>query len=277
MTSNPSTPPTALATLLGITRRAQVLLLGTYHFKFSTNDMLKPKVILDMLSPEKQQEIEEVVELLKRFRPTKIALEDKMGKDASLNADYRPYKDGAFTLTPWEGHQIGFRIASALGHQRVYPIDEWGRQYEPEEKLTEYARKRLGARGADIPDDRLFFTLFDYAVADFERIYRNLEQHMATHSLREHLLYLNSPQQISLGLAVYLAWADAEAGDYTLPDWISGWWYNRNLRIFANLKRITESPEDRILVIFGQGHIPILRHAVENSPKHELVEVSQYL
>lgn len=277
MTSRPSTTPTALEELLGITRRAQVLLLGTYHFKFSTNDMLKPQVILDMLSPEKQREIEEVVKLLKRFRPTKIALENKLDKDASLNADYRAYRGGAFSLTPWEGHQIGFRIAAAMGHERLYPIDEWGRQYESDEKLMEYARKRLGPKGADIPNDRLLFTLFDDAVAGFERIYRNLEKHMATHSLREHLLYVNSPEQISLGLAVYLAWADAEAGDYTLPDWISGWWYNRNLRIFANLKRITESPEDRILVIFGEGHIPILRHAVENSPVHELVEVSEYL
>ena len=100
---------------------------------------------------------------------------------------------------------------------------------------------------------------------------------MATHTLREHLLYLNSPDEIALNHCIYLAWADAGAGDYTLPDWISGWWYNRNLRIFANLKRITESPEDRILVIFGAGHIPILRHAVENSPKHELVEVRDYL
>lgn len=269
--------PADLAELLGITRRAQVLLLGTYHFKFSTNDMLKPEVILDMLSPEKQREIEEVVDLLGRFRPTKIAVEVKLDKDASLNADYHAYRKGKFNLTPWEGHQIGFHLAAALGHDRVYPIDVFGRQYEPDEKLMEYARARLGPKGADIPVDKLFFTLFDDCVASFERIYRSEEQHMASHSLREHLRFLNSPERTALNHAVYLAWADSEPGDYTLPDWISGWWYNRNLRIFSNIKRITESPDDRILVIIGAGHIPILRHAVENSPKHELAEVADYL
>lgn len=266
-----------LAELLGITRRAQVMLLGTFHFKFSMNDMLKPQVILDMLSPEKQREIEEVVECLKGFGPTKVAVEIRPEKEESLSADYSAYRDGKFTLTPWEGHQIGFRIAAAFGHERVYAVDEWGRQYEPDEKIIEYARARLGPKGDDLPVDRLFFTLFDEAVARFESIYRKQEQHMAAHSLREHLRYLNSPEEIALNHATYLAWADAEPGDYTIPDWISGWWYNRNLRIFANIKRITESPDDRILVIFGAGHIPILRHCVENSPKHELVEVSEYL
>ena len=51
----------------------------------------------------------------------------------------------------------------------------------------------------------------------------------------------------------------------------------RNLRIFANLKRITESPDDRILVVFGAGHVPILRHAIACSPKHELVDLRAYL
>jgi hypothetical protein len=33
----------------------------------------------------------------------------------------------------------------------------------------------------------------------------------------------------------------------------------------------------RILVIFGAGHIPILRHCVLASPEYNLVEVREYL
>ena len=54
-------------------------------------------------------------------------------------------------------------------------------------------------------------------------------------------------------------------------------WYNRNLRIFANLQRITEPPGERLLVVYGAGHIPILRHCVEASPEYDLVEVADYL
>ena len=36
-------------------------------------------------------------------------------------------------------------------------------------------------------------------------------------------------------------------------NWV-GYWYGRNLRIFNNVVRLTDRPEDRILVIYGQGH-----------------------
>lgn len=54
-------------------------------------------------------------------------------------------------------------------------------------------------------------------------------------------------------------------------------WYNRNLRIFANLLRIIEREDERILLVIGSGHLGILRHAVETSPEYQLVEVEGYL
>ena len=54
-------------------------------------------------------------------------------------------------------------------------------------------------------------------------------------------------------------------------------WYNRNLRIFANLQRITEPSDERILLVIGGGNVPVLRHCVQASPGHELVEVEVYL
>jgi len=49
------------------------------------------------------------------------------------------------------------------------------------------------------------------------------------------------------------------------------------LRIFANLQRITQSAEERILLIIGRGHLAILRHCVLASPEYDLVEVHEYL
>lgn len=54
-------------------------------------------------------------------------------------------------------------------------------------------------------------------------------------------------------------------------------WYNRNLRIFANLQRITEQSDERILLVIGAGHVPILRHAVLAHPSYELIEVRERL
>ena len=59
-------------------------------------------------------------------------------------------------------------------------------------------------------------------------------------------------------------------------DQVTGGWYNRNLRIFANIHRIAE-PGDRILVIIGAGHVPIIRHAFRASPEFRLIEVGDVL
>ena len=75
---------------------------------------------------------------------------------------------------------------------------------------------------------------------------------------------------------------DRMHGHYVLDDGyddtnsMDGWflmsWYSRNLRIFKNLQRIKTTEGDRILVIFGAGHISILKHQLEASPEYELVK-----
>lgn len=67
-----------------------------------------------------------------------------------------------------------------------------------------------------------------------------------------------------------------EGDEYPGVDRVTAW-YNRNLRIFANLQRITKQPDERILLIIGAGHLPILRHTVLASPEYQLVEVREYL
>ena len=51
-------------------------------------------------------------------------------------------------------------------------------------------------------------------------------------------------------------------------------WYARNLRIFRNIQAIATEPDDRIMVIFGAGHLGILRQQLESYPGMELVEFS---
>ena len=71
----------------------------------------------------------------------------------------------------------------------------------------------------------------------------------------------------------------ARIGDGTEePGWqdVSGW-YARNLRIFVNLTRIVSTPDDRVLLIFGQGHAPLLRHFVEASCDFTLAEPADYI
>ncbi|MEJ2343330.1 MAG: DUF5694 domain-containing protein [Gemmatimonadales bacterium] len=54
-------------------------------------------------------------------------------------------------------------------------------------------------------------------------------------------------------------------------------WYGRNLRIFANLTRIVDSDDDRVLLLFGQGHIPIVRDLVIDYPEFCAEDPLSYL
>ena len=45
-------------------------------------------------------------------------------------------------------------------------------------------------------------------------------------------------------------------GAYPGPDHVTAW-YNRNLRIFANLQRLAAAPDERILLVIGAGHVRI--------------------
>jgi hypothetical protein len=97
-------------------------------------------------------------------------------------------------------------------------------------------------------------------------------------TLRETLLLANREGQIWQSHHSYLAgpFLVGVANEYPGVDYVTAW-YSRNLRIFANLQRITEAADDRILLIIGGGHVPILRHCVLASPQYTLVEVHDYL
>ena len=112
--------------------RADVLLLGTFHFDDPVFDDYKPQFPWDPFSPEHQREIEEVVELLAHYGPTRIALEWPANRQAELDSLYTAYLAGAITLRANEREQLGFRLARRLGHDRVYAVDVPGRSYFPE-------------------------------------------------------------------------------------------------------------------------------------------------
>src|SRR5258708_4578389 len=99
-----------------------ILLLGSHHLANNNYDRYNVQFD-DMFSLHRQQEIAHCVELLKRFQPTKVAVEILSERSEKLNEDYQNYRSGTFTLTSSEFHQLGFRTAAAIGHDRIYAID----------------------------------------------------------------------------------------------------------------------------------------------------------
>lgn len=107
--------------------------------------------------------------------------------------------------------------------------------------------------------------------------YQERAAHLQNHTLREHLARINREDEISASHAPFLvgSFQVGAGNEFPGPDLV-GAWYTRNLRMFANLQRIS-APGERILLIVGYSHLPILRHCTLASPEHELVEIETYL
>jgi hypothetical protein len=251
--------------------QAEICVLGTFHFKDAGLDEYKPKFDIDIMSEEGQEQVEELLDLLERFAPTKIAIEIDRVRQAELDSSYASYLGGEKELTSNEIHQLGYRLGRRLGHTRLYAVDA-DRQSLYTDVLTDeqWQAKKDSAETYGLPgepwNDR-YMRL--YAADD------SLKQYC---SLRETLLYKNTSRRLIAGHGHYLIgfFQLGTEDEYTGPNASIGW-YVRNLRIFQNLIRITESPDERILLIIGAGHAPIINHAIDASPQYRLVPVSEVL
>jgi hypothetical protein len=83
--------------------------------------------------------------------------------------------------------------------------------------------------------------------------------YLGSHTMLETLLYMNSDERVARDIGFYLRQAHlGEPYDWRAPDLVSDW-FRRNMRIFSNIAQLAGSPSERILVIYGAGHLGWLR------------------
>ena len=242
------------------TARPEVLVLGTYHMANPGHDLYNMQAD-DARSPKRQQDISQLIDVLKRFRPTKIAIEDAVGSKRA-GREYADYLAGKYALSSNEIDQIGYRLAKELGHRSIYPVDVDGDF--PILRVINYAKANgrsesfdaIGARtGARVKEQNAF---------------------LQSHTILEMLEYMNSDSLVARDVAEYFAFVPyGEPWEYAGPDLLASW-YQRNIRIYHNIVRLIESPSERILVIYGAGHLGWLRQDVANDATVTLRKLSDF-
>ncbi|NHF59996.1 hypothetical protein FK220_011630 [Flavobacteriaceae bacterium TP-CH-4] len=253
--------------------KSDLFLLGTFHFKDAGLDGYKPQYDVDILSEERQEELQEVLEIIGKYKPTKIAVEWQKTRQAQLDSLYDAYLAGRFELTANEIYQIGFRMAKALGHDKVYAIDARPRSFddgltdeEYEEKVA-YFTEKLGAPTVARDEDLHNRFMAMYAADDVRK---------TQVSLLDQLLGENDPEGLRISHGHYLIgdFRMNEGDEYLGADGAI-WWYTRNLRIFANILGITNPGQDKVFVLIGSGHLPILNFLANSSPDYRMVTLQE--
>ncbi|TGV04367.1 DUF5694 domain-containing protein [Flavivirga rizhaonensis] len=252
---------------------SKVVILGVYHFNNPGLDDYKQKYRVDILSDERQQELNELLEKLEKYKPTKILIEASRVKwDSIFNIDYSNYINDNFDIKNKrnEFYQIGFKLAKKLDHEKIYCVDEkskwFGADIDWENYNSDEYQKSLGQ--------------FEKANRyNYENIYSTADSLKVKQSLIEHFLMINNPKNRLKDHQAYLTnTVLTGAGDlYIGADNLTRW-YQRNIKIFANAYDIVDfSKEDRLLLIYGAGHVWQLRQFFKDSPDFEYVEVNDYL
>ena len=252
-------------------RQPQVLVLGTFHFQDAGLDGYKPTFPFDIRTPARQQELEQVLAILAAWKPTRIAVESRPGRQAQLDSLFRAYPGNGMDTLRNETFQIGFRLAHRLGLEGVCAIDAPARSLDSAMTEAEWNR-----REAALTPGALSTTDWD---ARFAALYRQDDSLKIVQSLRETLVYLNSPDRLRAGHGHYLVGnlLNGVVGEHFGADGFVSAWYNRNLRIYSNIARLIRSDDERVLVIIGAGHASILRELLLSSPAVRFVSVSEVL
>lgn len=246
----------------------ELLVIGSYHMNNPGRDAFN-LLADDVLTERRQAEIADVVARLAAFHPTQVAVERNWRSAGDWQRDYAAYRAGTFALTRDERHQIGFRVAHRARVGCVSAVD-----WDDEDPA---------ATGSAPPNP------WEYAAVHQPPLHRRLQATgqaqlaemaavLASGTVRDLLRWLNSPREAASNHRMYLG-ALALVGDASDPVgvlWLAGW-YHRNLTIFANLARLAASPTDRVLVLYGAGHVPLIRQFAELSGLFHVADPLDYL
>ena len=66
------------------------------------------------------------------------------------------------------------------------------------------------------------------------------------------------------------------AGIWVAADLVSDW-FRRNMRIYSNVVQLVDSPNERVLVIFGAGHLGWLRYDFAGDPSLRVRKLAEIL
>lgn len=245
----------------------EVLLVGSFHFAYYGLDAHKTKEEdkVNVLSPERQAEMKKLVDYIAQFKPNKIAVEGGRNSGYIIRR-YEKYLKKPHKNRANEIDQIAFPLMKQFGLDTLYGVNSYG--------LSRDLYRH--------PDSAVLVPLMDSIYKDWDfsnnnemskrysMLYDKDDELALNNSLLDYFKHMNADKIIDRDWGAYLV-GDFRNGSYEGADALAMHWYSRNLRIMRNIQNITE-PGDRILIIFGAGHMSILKYLFQCSPEYKLIK-----
>ncbi|WP_109852230.1 DUF5694 domain-containing protein [Aquimarina sp. AU58] len=223
-------------------------------------------------SDKRQAELKQLIDLVVRFKPTKIAIEATLGDTLWSETYYTKYLNGVLEKEiseedKWrmssETVQVSYPLAKQMGHDKLYPIDA----HTEFDTAPVYAYAKQNNQNVQL--------------AEFKELISSMQNDMKSiseGSVLDIIKFANSDEfDKNYNQTFYLKHlvSFGKEGNYIGTDVVAKWYF-RNLKIFTNLNRIV-TPKDRVLVIYGAGHKDILVDLIKDRADWEYYDINTLL
>lgn len=240
------------------------MILGSVHLDNPDNGDVHQLGVDNIQTKKRQEELQDLIESLKKFAPTKIAIEISKLNQSEVTKDYHHFLNDEFQLLPNEKHQIAFQLAKQLKHPNIYAVD-WN---EFQEHVPLFFNWAMTTNPPLWREQELKATK---QVEEVKTILTNC-------SLKESLLQLNHPDSTLKDHQQYLNFVlMSEPNQPIGAQWVAQYWYYRNLLIYKHLTELIANEEERILVIYGRAHVHLLTQFLKENGDYLLESPCHYL
>lgn len=260
----------------------EIMILGSTHFGQESYYKDFPKA--DLFDSGRQEEIMAINNMLQRYGPDMIMIENTPEEQKSVDSLYHLYKTGSVSLKeiPYgraERFQFGYRLAKSLNHERIYGVDYY-----------ESVSNRILTKGQNID-------IFEQGLNQFSHVGRQADKALREEGLplRSYLLFLNNPEILNLAYEVlFLNPAKVRNGELSNPpvqyvdtafvnpqyvgaEFISIF-YERELKIYSNITSTQLKHQGRkLLVVMGHRHAAALTKIFAQDPAYKVVNPARFL
>jgi hypothetical protein len=275
-----ATRPAAAQAPAPLNTKIKVYLVGTFHFNASDGDVIKGTKV-DMSTPDKQRELDELVSKLQKTQADKVFVEWMPDRQRFVDSTYALYRKGQREVGSQRQNnnevvQVGYRLAKQLNRPKVYCADADGvfDYGAAQASAKQHGQEAILKGGFQAPISDSVGLLIQARTKAISARQAPAPKYSGENVLT-HFKRMNTEAADRGNMDAYLLYLNrvGSGPDYAGAD-LGGEYYQRNVRIYTNLLRAVDVQRDKVIVlIIGQGHVSLLKSILRYNSLFEVAEV----
>ncbi|MUV02527.1 hypothetical protein GN157_02290 [Flavobacterium rakeshii] len=257
-------------------QKTDIVILGTDHF---SQIYKEDNPNTDIKSDKRKNEINAVIDLIGKYKPDCIMVEELPENQPEIDSMYNLYVKGILnTSSRREIFNIAFPIAKKHNLKKVYCVNAPGGTSQSlldnGDNIELYKNETLELR--------------EIVMAKYKAI------NNGTLSFKDYLTFLNQPDTYNKVYHLkYITPSRVTNGTFKSPDEmidsafvntkyigaeLTSVWKNRDYKIYSNIvtTQLKEKPK-RILLLIGVGHVGSLKSIFRDDPEYNFIEANTLL